>query len=64
MERFDGVDEALATALKHEKGGVRAGGGRRPGRRMGLPAPGRGVLAALGAAGALIGIGRRLSEYR
>ncbi|MEZ7003568.1 hypothetical protein [Streptomyces sp. AD55] len=62
-ECFDGVDAALARALGHETREFReaASGGR--GALRGL-APGAGVLAALGAAGVLFGIGRRLSEYR
>ncbi|MFE5602389.1 hypothetical protein ACFQ8O_24765 [Streptomyces coelicoflavus] len=63
VECFDGVDAALATALKHEKAEFEqaAGDGLDA---MGYLPQGAGVLAALGAAGALIGIGRRLSEYR
>ncbi|MFJ8700361.1 hypothetical protein [Streptomyces ardesiacus] len=62
-ECFDGVDAALATALGHEKAEFEraAGDGLDA---MGYLPQGAGVLAALGAAGALIGIGRRLSEYR
>ncbi|MFE7889847.1 hypothetical protein [Streptomyces sp. NPDC057412] len=60
---FDNVDKALATALTHEQGEFRraAGGGRDA--LTGVPA-GAAVLAVLGAAGAVLGIGRRLSEYR
>ncbi|MFI7874374.1 MULTISPECIES: hypothetical protein [Streptomyces] len=63
VECFDGVDAALATALDHEKAEFEraAGDGLDA---MGYLPQGAGVLAGLGAAGALIGIGRRLSEYR
>ncbi|MGW1538896.1 hypothetical protein ACWCPM_01130 [Streptomyces sp. NPDC002309] len=62
-ECFDSVDRSLETALEHEEREFEraAGGGRNA--MTGLPA-GAAVLAALGAAGALLGIGRRLSEYR
>jgi hypothetical protein len=60
---FDNVDASLAAALVHETDQFRAAA--RDGRDAltGLPA-GSAVLAVLGAAGALLGIGRRLSEYR
>ncbi|MBD0418364.1 hypothetical protein AB0L35_00460 [Streptomyces sp. NPDC052309] len=63
VECFDGVDAALADALDHEENEFRQAA--RDGRdaMTGLPA-GAAVLAVLGAAGALLGIGRRLSEYR
>ncbi|WP_217169902.1 hypothetical protein [Streptomyces sp. AC512_CC834] len=63
VECFDGVDEALATALEHEKKEFRLAAGDGLGAMGHLP-EGAGVLAGLGAAGALLGIGRRLSEYR
>lgn len=63
VECFDGVDAALATALKHEKAEFEQAAGDGLDAMRYLP-QGAGVLAALGAAGALIGIGRRLSEYR
>jgi hypothetical protein len=60
---FDNVDKALATALEHEQDEFQeaANGGRSS--LTGLPT-GAAVLAVLGAAGAVLGIGRRLSEYR
>ncbi|MEU0333311.1 hypothetical protein [Streptomyces sp. NPDC006193] len=62
-ECFDSVDRNLARAIDHERAQFRqaAGGGRDA--MTGLPA-GAAVLAVLGAAGAVAGIGRRLSEYR
>ncbi|WGD42940.1 hypothetical protein [Streptomyces cathayae] len=62
-ECFDGVDSSLAAALAHEKAefAEAAGGGRDA--LKGLP-EGAAGLAVLGAAGAVLGIGRRLSEYR
>ncbi|WP_373299776.1 hypothetical protein [Streptomyces albospinus] len=60
---FDRVDAGLQQALVHEQDRFRsaADGGR--GAFGGL-AVGAGVLAVLAAAGAVLGIGRRLSEYR
>ena len=60
---FDNVDKALKTALDHEQAEFHqaASGGRDA--LTGLPY-GAAVLAVLGAAGAVVGIGRRLSEYR
>ncbi|WP_181143628.1 hypothetical protein [Streptomyces cinnamoneus] len=62
-ETFDRVDTALRRALVSEQGDFRraADGGRDA--LTGLAA-GAAVLAVLGAAGAVLGIGRRLSEYR
>lgn len=62
-ECFDKVDDNLDLALKHEKTEFTqaARGGRNA--MTGLPV-GAAVLAVLGAAGAVLGIGRRLSEYR
>ncbi|MEG3628691.1 hypothetical protein [Streptomyces poriticola] len=62
-ECFDNVDAALADAIAHEEREFEqaAGGGRDA--MTGLPA-GAATLAVLGAAGAVLGIGRRLSEYR
>ncbi|MFE0086937.1 hypothetical protein [Streptomyces sp. NPDC058991] len=60
---FDRVDAALEKALAHEQAEFTesAEGGR--GALAGLPV-GAAVLAVLAAAGAVLGIGRRLSEYR
>ncbi|MEU5733298.1 MULTISPECIES: hypothetical protein [Streptomyces] len=62
-ESFDAVDSKLAEALAHEQREFQqaADDGRGAFTAMAL---GAGVLAVLGAAGALLGIGRRLSEYR
>ncbi len=62
-ESFDRVDAELQRALVHEQGEFRsaADGGR--GALRGL-AVGAAVLAVLAAVGAVLGIGRRLSEYR
>ncbi|MFE0805062.1 hypothetical protein [Streptomyces sp. NPDC058812] len=63
VECFDGVDTSLAAAIDHEEREFEqaAGDGLDA---MGYLPQGAGVLAGLGAAGALLGIGRRLSEYR
>ncbi|MER5177163.1 hypothetical protein ABT009_02090 [Streptomyces sp. NPDC002896] len=62
-ESFDLVDGALKAALDHEQQEFKAAaeGGRDA--MTGLPV-GAAVLAVLGAAAAVLGIGRRLSEYR
>ncbi|MFF1275722.1 hypothetical protein ACFVZC_20315 [Streptomyces marokkonensis] len=62
-ECFDSVDKNLATALDHEETEFRQAAGDGRDALTGLPI-GAAVLAVLGAAGALLGIGRRLSEYR
>ncbi|MFE6359832.1 hypothetical protein ACFVP3_07465 [Streptomyces sp. NPDC057806] len=62
-ECFDSVDTNLATALKHETAEFRSAAGDGLDAMSGL-AIGAAVLAVLGAAGAVLGIGRRLSEYR
>nr|WP_244451941.1 hypothetical protein [Streptomyces seoulensis] len=60
---FDGVDRSLSRALGHEQAEFdRAATGGRD-AMTGLP-EGAAVLGVLGAAGAVFGIGRRLSEYR
>ncbi|WP_329011221.1 hypothetical protein [Streptomyces sp. NBC_01601] len=60
---FDGVDRSLSRALGHEQAEFdRAATGGRD-AMTGLP-EGAAVLGVLGAAGAVLGIGRRLSEYR
>ncbi len=60
---FDGVDSNLAKAIDHEQYEFRQSAGDGRDALSGL-AVGAAVLAVLGAAGALAGIGRRLSEYR
>lgn len=60
---FDNVDKALAAALTHEQGEFRRAAGGGLDALTGVPS-GAAVLAVLGAAGAVLGIGRRLSEYR
>ncbi|MFG2132379.1 hypothetical protein ACGFNV_31845 [Streptomyces sp. NPDC048751] len=62
-ECFDSVDDNLAKALTHEQGEFRKAAGDGLDAMGGLPL-GAAVLAVLGAAGAVLGIGRRLSEYR
>ena len=62
-ECFDSVDENLATALAHEEAEFKQAAGDGRDALTGLPM-GAAVLAVLGAAGAVLGIGRRLSEYR
>ncbi len=60
---FDNVDKALATALTHEQNEFKQAASDGRDSLAGLPI-GAAVLAVLGAAGAVLGIGRRLSEYR
>ncbi|MFC7842882.1 hypothetical protein [Streptomyces sp. NPDC057382] len=62
-ECFDSVDANLRTALAHEEREFQRAAGDGRGALTGLPA-GAAALAVLGAAGAVLGIGRRLSEYR
>ncbi|OAH15277.1 hypothetical protein STSP_13850 [Streptomyces jeddahensis] len=62
-ESFDQVDDALKTALDHEQTEFEAAAEHGRNAMTGLPV-GAAVLAVLGAAAAVLGIGRRLSEYR
>ncbi len=62
-ECFDNVDENLAKALDHEQTEFKQAAGDGLDAMTGLSV-GAAVLAVLGAAGAVLGIGRRLSEYR
>ncbi|WKX09163.2 hypothetical protein [Streptomyces sp. NL15-2K] len=62
-ECFDSVDANLVKALDHEETEFKQAAGDGVGAMSGLPV-GTAALAVLGAAGAVLGIGRRLSEYR
>lgn len=62
-ECFDNVDAALEEALGHEQNEFEQAAKDGKGAMTGLP-EGAAVLAVLAAAGAVLGIGRRLSEYR
>lgn len=62
-ECFDSVDASLASALTHETNEFKRAAGDGRDAMTGLTA-GSAALAVLGAAGAVLGIGRRLSEYR
>jgi hypothetical protein len=62
-ECFDNVDASLAKALTHETAEFEEAAQDGRSAMTGLPA-GSAALAVAGAAGALLGIGRRLSEYR
>lgn len=62
-ECFDNVDDALDDALKHERNEFELAAKDGKGAMSGLP-EGAAVLAVLAAAGAVLGVGRRLSEYR
>ncbi|MEU4032504.1 hypothetical protein [Streptomyces collinus] len=62
-ECFDSVDSNLARAIEQEQTEFRQAAGSGLDAMTGLTL-GAAVLAVLGAAGAVAGIGRRLSEYR
>ncbi|MFG2589279.1 hypothetical protein [Streptomyces sp. NPDC048438] len=62
-ESFEKVDDALETALAHEQDQFDAAAEDGRGALGGLPA-GAAVLAVLGAVAAIVGVNRRLSEYR
>ncbi|MFD3787327.1 hypothetical protein [Streptomyces cyaneofuscatus] len=62
-QSFQQVDTALRTALAHEQGEFTAAAEDGRGALRGL-ATGAAALAVLGAVAAILGINRRLSEYR
>ncbi|MFF2140811.1 hypothetical protein, partial [Streptomyces sp. NPDC058193] len=62
-QSFERVDDALEKALAHEQGEFDAAAGSGRGALGGLPA-GAAVLALLGAVAAIVGVNRRLAEYR
>ncbi|MGW7225023.1 hypothetical protein [Streptomyces cyaneofuscatus] len=62
-QSFQQVDSALRTALAHEQGEFTAAAEDGRGALRGLPT-GAAALAVLGAVAAILGINRRLSEYR
>ncbi|MFJ8766856.1 hypothetical protein [Streptomyces clavifer] len=62
-ESFEQVDSALRQALAHEQGEFTAAASDGRGALGGLPI-GAAVLAVLGAVAAIVGVNRRLSEYR
>ncbi|ANP57103.1 hypothetical protein [Streptomyces griseochromogenes] len=62
-ECFDSVDDNLRRAIDHEQAEFKQAAVDGRDAMTGLPV-GAAVLAVLGAAGAVAGIGRRLSEYR
>ncbi|WP_416974343.1 hypothetical protein [Streptomyces sp. 4F14] len=62
-QSFDAVDTSLEKALAHEEAEYQRAAEDGRGAFTGLPL-GAGVLAVLAAAGAVLGIGRRLSEFR
>ncbi|MFI8435658.1 hypothetical protein ACIGJO_18275 [Streptomyces sp. NPDC079020] len=62
-ESFHQVDTAVEKALAHEQGEFTRSATDGRGALGGLPV-GAAVLAVLGAAGVVVGVNRRLSEYR
>ncbi|MFF7014103.1 MULTISPECIES: hypothetical protein [Streptomyces] len=62
-QSFQQVDTALRTALAHEQGEFTAAAEDGRGALRGLPT-GAAALAVLGAVAAILGVNRRLSEYR
>lgn len=60
---FGSVDQKLSEAVKHEQDQFEQAANDGRGALTGLPA-GAAVLVVLGSAAAVLGIGRRLSEYR
>ncbi|WP_169316647.1 hypothetical protein [Actinacidiphila oryziradicis] len=60
---FDGVDASIEAAVAHEQQEFQHAANAGRGALTGLGA-GAALLAVLGATGAVLGIGRRLSEYR
>ncbi len=62
-QSFDAVDGGLQQAVDHEQGAFQRAADDGRSALTGL-SEGVAVLAVLGAAGAVLGIGRRLSEYR
>jgi hypothetical protein len=60
---FDNVDRSVRQAMEHEKKEFRRAAEDGRAAMTGLPA-GAAALATLAAAAGLLGIGRRLSEYR
>ena len=62
-ETFDKVDAGLRTAIKHERKQLTTAAKRGRTALFGLSA-GAVVLVLLGAAGTVVGISRRLAEYR
>lgn len=62
-QSFEQVDDALEQALAHEQGEFDAAAKSGRGALGGLPA-GAAVLALVGAAAAIVGVNRRLAEYR
>lgn len=62
-ESFERVDDALERALAHEQDEFTRAAKDGRGALGGLPI-GAAALAALGAVAAIVGVNRRLSEYR